>query len=172
MLRSALREINPLTKRILSHLCWLCILRQRTLHLCTSSRSCNHILESPVFRDTENRKKINGIREDTRNSQNFTENTIFNECFVFHLRAGGDLICCESCPAAYHPKCVGMENIPEGNWFCRDCINGKKPRYGDIIWVKLGNYRCSNSHSFQIFFKSHEITTHGRCYIAFDQLMH
>eukprot|EP00057_Strongylocentrotus_purpuratus_P010549 XP_011665023.1 PREDICTED: histone-lysine N-methyltransferase NSD2 isoform X2 [Strongylocentrotus purpuratus] len=60
-------------------------------------------------------------------------------CFTCSL--GGDLICCESCPAAYHAKCLGFDSVPDGNWFCRDCVNGKKPRYGDIIWVKLGNYR-------------------------------
>ncbi|XP_071502155.1 histone-lysine N-methyltransferase NSD2-like [Diadema antillarum] len=61
--------------------------------------------------------------------------------WCFTCSSGGDLICCESCPAAYHPKCLGYDSVPEGNWFCRDCINGKRPRYGDIIWVKLGNYR-------------------------------
>ena len=54
---------------------------------------------------------------------------------------GGNLMCCEGCPAAFHPACIGMEKPPEGSWYCRDCVNGKMPRYGDIVWVKLGNYR-------------------------------
>lgn len=61
--------------------------------------------------------------------------------WCFECSLGGDLLCCESCPAAYHPKCVGLDSVPEGQWFCRDCVNGKRPRYGDIVWVKLGNYR-------------------------------
>lgn len=31
--------------------------------------------------------------------------------------------------------------MPDGSWFCYDCRSGKKPKYRDIIWVKLGNYR-------------------------------
>ena len=27
------------------------------------------------------------------------------------------------------------------NWTCDDCINSKRPLYGDIIWAKVGNYR-------------------------------
>ncbi|XP_075427197.1 histone-lysine N-methyltransferase NSD2 isoform X1 [Ascaphus truei] len=59
-------------------------------------------------------------------------------CFV--CSKGGSLLCCESCPAAFHPDCLNIE-MPDGSWFCNDCRAGKKPRFQDIIWVKLGNYR-------------------------------
>lgn len=62
-----------------------------------------------------------------------------NWCFVCSI--GGTLICCESCPAAFHPECISYEGIPEGHFFCKDCIDGKQLLYGDIIWVKLGMYR-------------------------------
>ncbi|CAB1330405.1 unnamed protein product [Coregonus sp. 'balchen'] len=52
----------------------------------------------------------------------------------------GQLLCCESCPAAFHPDCLNIA-MPDGSWFCNDCRAGKKPKYRDIIWVKLGNYR-------------------------------
>ncbi|XWS49683.1 hypothetical protein CRYUN_Cryun12cG0024100 [Craigia yunnanensis] len=35
---------------------------------------------------------------------------------------GGDLICCERCPSTFHPKCIFMENIPQGNWLCSYCV--------------------------------------------------
>ena len=53
---------------------------------------------------------------------------------------GGILLCCESCPAAYHADCLNIEP-PEGSWYCKDCTSGVKPLYGDIVWVKVGNYR-------------------------------
>ncbi|KAL0969514.1 hypothetical protein UPYG_G00228270 [Umbra pygmaea] len=59
-------------------------------------------------------------------------------CFV--CSKGGQLLCCESCPAAFHPDCLNID-MPDGSWFCNDCRAGKKPKYRDIIWVKLGNYR-------------------------------
>ncbi|XP_014876369.1 histone-lysine N-methyltransferase, H3 lysine-36 and H4 lysine-20 specific isoform X1 [Poecilia latipinna] len=59
-------------------------------------------------------------------------------CFV--CTEGGSLLCCESCPAAFHRECLNME-LPKGSWFCNDCKAGKKPRYQDILWVKVGRYR-------------------------------
>ncbi|XP_066570497.1 histone-lysine N-methyltransferase NSD3 isoform X2 [Amia ocellicauda] len=53
---------------------------------------------------------------------------------------GGRLLCCESCPASFHPECLSIE-MPDGIWFCNECRVGKKPHYKQIVWVKLGNYR-------------------------------
>ncbi|XP_048368442.1 histone-lysine N-methyltransferase NSD3 isoform X3 [Sphaerodactylus townsendi] len=53
---------------------------------------------------------------------------------------GGKLLCCESCPASFHPECLNIE-MPDGSWNCNDCKAGKKLRYKQIVWVKLGNYR-------------------------------
>lgn len=57
--------------------------------------------------------------------------------------AGGSLLCCEACPAAFHPDCLNIE-MPDGSWFCNDCRAGKRLRHQDIVWVKLGNYRCES----------------------------
>ncbi|XP_044136728.1 histone-lysine N-methyltransferase, H3 lysine-36 specific isoform X2 [Bufo gargarizans] len=59
-------------------------------------------------------------------------------CFV--CSEGGSLLCCESCPAAFHRECLNIE-MPEGSWFCNDCKAGKKPHYKEIVWVKVGRYR-------------------------------
>ncbi|KAL0994443.1 hypothetical protein UPYG_G00122350 [Umbra pygmaea] len=59
-------------------------------------------------------------------------------CFV--CSEGGSLLCCESCPAAFHRECLNID-MPEGSWFCNDCRAGKKPHYKDILWVKVGRYR-------------------------------
>ncbi|EHB06995.1 Putative histone-lysine N-methyltransferase NSD2 [Heterocephalus glaber] len=59
-------------------------------------------------------------------------------CFV--CSKGGSLLCCEACPAAFHPDCLNID-MPDGSWFCNDCRAGKKLHFQDIIWVKLGNYR-------------------------------
>uniref|UniRef100_W5LMU6 Histone-lysine N-methyltransferase NSD3 n=1 Tax=Astyanax mexicanus TaxID=7994 RepID=W5LMU6_ASTMX len=53
---------------------------------------------------------------------------------------GGRLLCCEACPASFHPSCLNIE-MPEGVWLCSECRAGKKPHYKQIVWVKLGNYR-------------------------------
>ncbi|KAF7256300.1 hypothetical protein EG68_06473 [Paragonimus skrjabini miyazakii] len=47
--------------------------------------------------------------------------------FCTECRDGGDLICCENCPASYHLACLTppLANIPEGVWLCPRC--GCKP---------------------------------------------
>uniref|UniRef100_A0A672T304 Histone-lysine N-methyltransferase, H3 lysine-36 specific n=1 Tax=Sinocyclocheilus grahami TaxID=75366 RepID=A0A672T304_SINGR len=59
-------------------------------------------------------------------------------CFV--CSEGGSLLCCESCPAAFHRECLNID-MPEGSWYCNDCRAGKKPHYKEVVWVKVGRYR-------------------------------
>lgn len=68
-------------------------------------------------------------------------------CFCVFLSEGGSLLCCESCPAAFHPDCLNIE-MPDGSWYCNDCRAGKKLHFQDIIWVKLGNYRSGEQIDF------------------------
>ncbi|XRB05405.1 PHD-type domain-containing protein [Pycnococcus provasolii] len=37
---------------------------------------------------------------------------------------GGELLCCEACPATFHIECLGLKSIPEGDWFCEACRCG------------------------------------------------
>ena len=39
-----------------------------------------------------------------------------SECFQ-----GGDLLCCDACPRAFHLACCGLPNIPSGQWYCSGC---------------------------------------------------
>lgn len=55
--------------------------------------------------------------------------------------AGGTLVCCDGCPLAFHKECVATEVKENEPWLCSDCIVGKVPHYGDIVWVKVGQYR-------------------------------
>ncbi|XP_037098191.1 histone-lysine N-methyltransferase NSD2 isoform X1 [Syngnathus acus] len=70
----------------------------------------------------------------------YSHHSHVNVSWCFVCSKGGQLLCCESCPAAFHPDCLNIA-MPDGSWFCNDCRTGKKPKYRDIIWVKLGTYR-------------------------------
>jgi N-acetylglutamate synthase-like GNAT family acetyltransferase len=34
---------------------------------------------------------------------------------------GGDLLCCDTCPATFHLDCLGLPEVPPGEWFCPAC---------------------------------------------------
>ncbi|KAM0949607.1 putative histone acetyltransferase chromatin regulator PHD family [Dioscorea sansibarensis] len=36
---------------------------------------------------------------------------------------GGDLLICDLCPRVFHKECVGLLEIPEGDWHCHWCTN-------------------------------------------------
>ena len=54
---------------------------------------------------------------------------------------GGDLLCCDGCPVAYHKDCIQLRDIPEGNWYCPEC-NAKRnvtEKYYELPPVSSGN---------------------------------
>lgn len=34
------------------------------------------------------------------------------------------MICCDSCPRVYHPKCLALTTLPDGDWTCPECKVG------------------------------------------------
>ncbi|XP_004517273.2 uncharacterized protein [Cicer arietinum] len=45
-----------------------------------------------------------------------------NICSVCNY--GGELILCDQCPSSFHKKCLNLEDIPDGDWFCPSCQCG------------------------------------------------
>ncbi|CAN0505587.1 unnamed protein product, partial [Ectocarpus sp. 8 AP-2014] len=43
----------------------------------------------------------------------------------------GNLLCCDNCPRAYHPRCVGgKQGIDSVNWSCWECLIEDSARDG------------------------------------------
>uniref|UniRef100_A0A7N0VI94 Uncharacterized protein n=1 Tax=Kalanchoe fedtschenkoi TaxID=63787 RepID=A0A7N0VI94_KALFE len=40
-------------------------------------------------------------------------------CAICHW--AGDLMMCDGCPASFHMACLGLQEIPDGDWFCPSC---------------------------------------------------
>lgn len=43
---------------------------------------------------------------------------------------GGELLCCDTCPLAYHIQCAypPLRRIPRGNWACQVCTGADEER--------------------------------------------
>ena len=74
--------------------------------------------------------------------KNNTQHLGVNVTWCFVCSQGGSLVCCDTCPASFHVECYeDLNEVPENSWHCNDCLQRKKPRYNDIVWVKYGVYR-------------------------------
>ncbi|KAG9508693.1 Histone-lysine N-methyltransferase NSD2, partial [Fragariocoptes setiger] len=87
----------------------------------TISFTSSYVL-CPAHRNTKNEKHL-------------------NVSWCFSCNEGGKLVCCESCPAAFHVDCLDPPLASEDQYFCFDCLRRKQLHYGDVIWIKLGSYR-------------------------------
>ncbi|GMN59830.1 hypothetical protein TIFTF001_028918 [Ficus carica] len=94
-------EVSP--SQFESHAGWA-TRRKPYLHIYTSNGVSLHELSLSVSRD----RKFSTHEND-------------DLCFV--CRDGGDLLCCDGCPRAFHGWCINLPSAPTGSWFCKLCQN-------------------------------------------------
>lgn len=72
-------------------------------------------------------------------------NKPINVSWCFKCAKGNNLVNCSRCPASYHRDCLppslSLESDNSSRFLCHTCMLGKQPRYGEIIWVKIGHFR-------------------------------
>ncbi|XP_026227189.1 PHD finger protein 12 [Anabas testudineus] len=72
-------------------------------------------------------KRSRKLVRDVRRSGRATNHDTCDSC-----REGGDLLCCDHCPAAFHLQCcnppLSEEMLPPGEWMCHRCNVRKKKR--------------------------------------------
>ena len=64
-------------------------------------------------------KRDRAASEEDLASMTIAEDAHENLCS--HCGDGGELICCDGCPAVLHPACAGEDGIPVGEFFCVPC---------------------------------------------------
>ncbi|KAJ1388987.1 Zinc finger, PHD-type [Sesbania bispinosa] len=63
---------------------------------------------------------------------------------------GGDLLCCDGCPRAFHIDCVPLPCIPSGTWYCKYCQNlFQKDRHGQHYVNALAAGRIEGTDPFE-----------------------
>lgn len=68
------------------------------------------------------------------------EQSSLNVNWCFLCCKGGSLICCETCPTAFHLDCLKF-TPPEGKYICEECESGRMPLYNEIVWAKYSLFR-------------------------------
>ncbi|KAG7478763.1 PHD finger protein 12 [Solea senegalensis] len=83
------------------------------------------LLAPPKSEEVEKRSRK--LVRDVRRSGRATNHDTCDSC-----REGGDLLCCDHCPAAFHLQCcnppLSEEMLPPGEWMCHRCNIRKKKR--------------------------------------------
>uniref|UniRef100_A0A914YSB8 Uncharacterized protein n=1 Tax=Panagrolaimus superbus TaxID=310955 RepID=A0A914YSB8_9BILA len=49
------------------------------------------------------------------------EGKILNESYCRECAKPGDLLLCDGCEASYHMKCLSLDDVPAGEWYCSVC---------------------------------------------------
>ncbi|KAM6933559.1 LOW QUALITY PROTEIN: PHD finger protein 12 [Xenentodon cancila] len=83
------------------------------------------LLAPPKSEEVEKRSRK--LVRDVRRSGRATNHDTCDSC-----REGGDLLCCDHCPAAFHLQCcnppLSEEMLPPGEWMCHRCNVRKRKR--------------------------------------------
>ena len=63
----------------------------------------------------------NDSNDDSTSSNDSNDDSLHNDvCEECHH--GGILLCCDSCTATFHLECVGLIDVPMGDWICNYCL--------------------------------------------------
>ncbi|KAK4760272.1 hypothetical protein SAY87_005165 [Trapa incisa] len=73
---------------------------------------------------TQIMKKRTYLREDAAVHKNYIEMICDNDNVCSICNYGGDLILCDGCPSSFHDTCLGLKEVPDGDWFCPSCCCG------------------------------------------------
>uniref|UniRef100_A0AAY4BSC0 PHD finger protein 12 n=1 Tax=Denticeps clupeoides TaxID=299321 RepID=A0AAY4BSC0_9TELE len=83
------------------------------------------LLAPPKSEDGEKRSRK--LDRSARRTGRATNHDTCDSC-----REGGDLLCCDHCPAAFHLQCcnppLSREMLPPGDWMCHRCMVRRKKR--------------------------------------------
>ncbi|XP_028662906.1 PHD finger protein 12 [Erpetoichthys calabaricus] len=75
----------------------------------------------------EGEKRCRRPEKEPRRSGRATNHDTCDSC-----KEGGDLLCCDHCPAAFHLQCcnppLSEEMLPSGDWMCHRCMVRRKKR--------------------------------------------
>ncbi|KAI3788247.1 hypothetical protein L2E82_01007 [Cichorium intybus] len=71
-----------------------------------------------------NLENENGVHADTKLTE-LSDTLTGQDEFCSFCNNGGDLLLCDSCTSSYHSSCIGLNGVPDSEyWFCPSCCCG------------------------------------------------
>lgn len=68
---------------------------------------------------------VHVAEEDASQDQSDNEVSQHDEaCAICHQDDDCDMLLCDGCPKIFHLTCLGLANVPPGQWFCAVCNDG------------------------------------------------
>jgi len=76
-----------------------------------------------VVKAPKEKKKVGRPRKEKKEDAGSTAKATADENDENCSACGkfGELICCETCPKAFHLHCTGQKRVPRGDWHCKSC---------------------------------------------------
>ena len=121
--------------------------------------------------------ELEGEREGERGGAGDSEGE--HADFCYSCKDGGELLCCDFCPLAYHLGCLTppMEEIPDGDWKCPRCeakkLPGKVEKLLTWRWKELKSVKAAEDGTsseleddvslvYTMFFLFYWLYVHGK----------
>ncbi|KAK8705570.1 hypothetical protein V6N13_049168 [Hibiscus sabdariffa] len=91
--------------------------------------SNNHWPSANIILDDGTGRSLSECQRQVRQSMKITTTSTHsfrdeNDHVCSACCGGGELICCDYCPSSFHMKCLGLNEVPNGDWFCPSCCCG------------------------------------------------
>ncbi|KAB1203956.1 Chromodomain-helicase-DNA-binding protein 4 [Morella rubra] len=92
---------------------------------------------------------------DCNQNKSFATKLQDNDVICSVCRYGGELVLCDRCPSSFHISCIGLKDVPNGDWFCPSCTCGicGQSRFQEKIEHSMddGSITCKQcEHRFHI----------------------
>ncbi|KAK3313520.1 hypothetical protein B0H66DRAFT_536784 [Apodospora peruviana] len=75
-------------------------------------------------REVEDKKQVAEFDFQAWAEENPDQDDLQTPCPVCRRSDNEDiLLLCDGCDTPYHTHCIGLDEVPEGNWFCMECVD-------------------------------------------------
>lgn len=90
------------------------------------TKSKHHLTHSPATKSEETAKAksraISMLEEVDEEDEDSEDDEVCVICSKPESKRGNEIIFCDNCNKAVHQKCYNVLEIPEDDWFCKDCM--------------------------------------------------